>query len=356
MPLRRQGAPILKRVLFRADSGPHVGLGHITRCLSLSAAAKREGVESIFLTSSDQAVRNRIISSGPRVEIGPISGDNTDLRQCLTTASRNLCDAIVVDSYSADSGYLEKLRAAGFYVVAIDDFARYSFPCHLVINGGAHARLLSYRSSSGDTRFLLGPEYALLSPQFWDARSRKIRKMVENILVTLGGGDTNNLMPKLLSSLDSLPCDFRITTIIGPFFDNKDEIKRTAESCRHEIRMVEEPETLRDIMVESDLAVASGGQTQYELAAIGTPTLALELADNQAQSLRALEALGVIHVVGKATDERLMDGLKASVKDLIKNSRDRIKMSAVGQHLVDPRGAIRAAEEMLCSFPRNSHG
>lgn len=175
----------------------------------------------MFLTNGDPTVQDRVASFG--FEANTLNGEKPggirDLKHTLNMAARYRCDAVVVDSYHVDANYLERLRAAGLFVMAVDDLARYPFPCQLVVNGGAHTQQLPYRSSSADTRFLLGPEYALLRPEFWDVPPRTVRETVQNVLVTLGGADLYNLMPEFVDLLDDLPGDFTVTAIVGPFFE-----------------------------------------------------------------------------------------------------------------------------------------
>ena len=149
----------LNRVLFRVDAGPHIGLGHLQRSLALAAASRQKDVESTFLTNDDNGSRERAAGFGfpvvtlPHVE----SWTSEDADAAVKVASQNGCDAVVVDSHEAHADYLTQLRDAGLYVIKRDDLAHYPFPCQMVINGNADACQLPYRSSSGDTLFLLGP-------------------------------------------------------------------------------------------------------------------------------------------------------------------------------------------------------
>lgn len=264
--------------------------------MSLAAALQQLGATCLFLDTRDHTIRDRVANSGFNVSRteGIAPGTAEDLKQVLDTALLHECEAIVVDSYDASHEYVMRLRTAGLYVVAIDDLARFAFPCQLVVNCGLQARQLPYSSSSGDTTFLLGPQYALIRPEFWQIPSRAIADRVQNVLVTLGGGDPQNLTPTLLGLLDDLPGDFTVTTIIGPFFENREEVGHAANASRRSVRLLEDPSSMCSLMLEADLAVSAGGQTLYELAATGTPTVGVQVAENQASNLRALAAQGVI--------------------------------------------------------------
>lgn len=336
-------------VLFRVNAGPHIGLGNLQRCLSLATALHRLGATCIFLTNEDPTVRNRIMAFDFEASKlnGVERGSAEDLKHTFAMAVRYRCDAAVVDSYHIDPGYLRQLWAAGLFVVAIDDLARFPFPCQLVVNGGAHSHRLSYYSSSGDTLFLLGPQYALLRPEFWDVPPRTVRDTVQNVLVTLGGADPHNLMPEMLGLLDDVPGDFTVTAIVGPFFQKRAEVECVARHCRRLVRLVLGPDSLRDLMLATDLAVSAGGQTLYELAATGTPTVAVQVADDQAGSLQGLAAERVVQVAGCVGEAGLVDCVREAMQDLIQSKDARMEMSAAGQQLVDGQGARRVAEAIV---------
>lgn len=338
-----------RSVLFRVDAGTDCGLGHLQRCLSLASALRQFDARCIFLTKRVRPVRSRVRAFGFETDgleaQGP--GGPENLKKTLEQAVRHQCDAMVVDSYHVDADYLGQARAAGLFVTAVDDLARYPFPCQLVVNGGAHATHLPYRSSSGDTRFLLGPQYALLHPEFWAIRPRALQPISENVLVTLGSTDSHNLMPMLLKMLDDLPGEFTVTAIIGPFFNNWTDVQDMASHCRRSVRLVRSPDSVRDVMSESTLAISGGGQTLYELVAAGVPAVAIQVADNQAASMRALVVEGVVYTGGCAGEARLRDRVEEAVKMLLADKDTRTRMIAAGQRLLDGQGARRIAAVMV---------
>jgi UDP-2,4-diacetamido-2,4,6-trideoxy-beta-L-altropyranose hydrolase len=336
--------------MFRPDAGPGVGLGHLRRCLSLAAALRQSGRESVFLTDTNKAVRKFIETLGFGTELSPTTGKVSDVQQTLESAIRHKCGIIIVDSYRIGHDYLNRLRQAGLYVVAVDDLARIPFPCQMVINNGLHAKSLPYLSTWRDTCFLLGPEYTLLSQEFWTAKPRITRETVRSILITLGGADSRNLMPELLAGLDTIPGDYVVTATVGPFFTNKTHVKKAASSSHHPVNLIPSPESVFRLMADADLAISAGGHTLYELAATGTPTLAIQVADNQKEHLNALAEKGIVRTVGTAGKPSLLKNVWKELSALMHSADARRKMSAAGQGTVDGKGALRAANEILKSF------
>lgn len=338
----------LRAVLFRVDATPESGLGHLQRCLSLALALRRAGAVSSFLSDGPVEARGRITECGfEALDLGRAAPwSPQDLTHTVAAAARLGVTHMVVDSYYMTADYLARLRDAGCFVAGIDDLAAYPFPCQLVVNGGAHACQLAYRSS-GDTRFLLGPRYVLLRPEFWSVPPRAPRSSVRHVLIMVGGADRQNLMPGLLDLVDACPGEFSMTAIIGPFFGHRGDLEAAVTRCRRPVRLVHCPDSVRDLMLDADLAVSAGGQTLYELAATGTPAVAIVIAENQTASVRALAAAGVVRAVYGVDQADFRERARDAIAALLQRPDDRTAMAAAGRELVDGRGAQRVSDALL---------
>ena len=345
------------RVLFRLDAGPHLGLGHLQRSLALATALKMADAKSIFLINEDAPSHEKARQHGYRVvSLAAVqSWTAADTKATLEAAAFHGCDAVVVDYHEAGTAYLASLRDAGLYVIARDDLALNPFPCQMVFNGNADANRLSYCSSSGDTSFLLGTRYMVIKREFWKLPRRSLSAEVRNVLVILGGMDQYDLMPKILNLLDSVSSDFTVTAVAGPYFHNIDAIQAAAENATRPINVVSSPSTVDNLMLEADLAISAAGQTLYELAATGCPTIAVSVAANQKGHLEALAEAGIVLDAGDATgDADIMTKLSNKLGSLLSDAEARSAMTAAGQRLVDGQGAQRVAQTILAEITRQN--
>lgn len=335
----------MTNVLFRTDAGPKIGLGHLQRSLSLANAFEKMGVRSLFLTNGDQSNLLRIKSHGFPVNSSVISESWSpdDIKTTLDVAAENECDAVLVDCRFAHAEYLAELAKTA-YVIARDDMASHSFSCQMVFNGNADASRLPYCSSSGNTVFLLGLDYMVLRSEFEDQFSRPFRRGVQNILVTVGGTDLYGLMAPILTMLDSLPGDFSVTAVVGPYFDNIPAVTAAAEDANRSINLVHDPESIRELMLKADLAVSAAGQTLYELACVGCPTVAFQTAPDQPGQLAALAEAGSLIAAGNAQEHDMVAAIGDAILSLLQDNGIRSGIAAQAQRLVDGKGAWRVAE------------
>ncbi len=336
-------------MLFRVNAGPKIGLGHLQRSLSLAAALKQEGTISRFLLNEEPASPAYVAQFGFSAEMlgSAASWSREDAAATVQAAARYAAQAVLVDGRDVTAAYLDQLRAAGCVVIVRDDMARFPFSCQVVVNGNADARRLPYVSSSGDTRFLLGPAYVVLREEFWSVPARAASPSVRQVLVTLGGADPQQLMPQLLRLLDDVPGDFGVTAVIGPYFEDREAIRQTAIRMQRRVRVLESPTALRERMLESDLAISGGGQTLYELARAGCPTVAIQVGSDQAGQLQALADAGCVRSIGHVEQGDALLRVREAVVSLLADAPARHALVQAGQRLIDGQGAARVAGALL---------
>ena len=331
--------------LIRTGGGKHVGFGHVRRCLSLAGALRELKVTSVFLVDGDAEVKGHIAQAG--FEVVSVRPDE-DLAQVLAESRVRCARAIVVDSYALNTGYFHALAAAGALSVAIDDLADRHSPVTVIVNGTPGAERLAYRALP-DTLCLLGPRYMLLRPEFAEQPHRDFPERVCRVLITVGGSDSHDLTPRLIRWSAATVGGAALDVIIGPSFDNLDRIEAAARSHADRVTLHRDPSDMRALMLAADLAVCGGGQTTFEMAATGTPAVAIRVADNQMANLQGLAAGGVLVWVGNATDADLEDKLTHALATLADDPVHRRALSRCGRALADGQGSMRVARA-LCEM------
>jgi spore coat polysaccharide biosynthesis predicted glycosyltransferase SpsG len=152
----------------------------------------------------------------------------------------------------------------------------------------------------------------------------------ERALVTFGGSDVNNSTPDAVRAFDGF--DLEIDVIIGPGFENENEIEEAATTTDAEFNLLRDPNDLPQRMFDADFAVSATGSTVYELLAMGTPTVGIPQSDNQTP---VADSLG-------DTILRLEGGsIRGCISRLVQDATLRRKMRKKGRELVDARGTQR---------------
>jgi UDP-2,4-diacetamido-2,4,6-trideoxy-beta-L-altropyranose hydrolase len=310
------------------------------RCRSLAAAFAALGWRHWFAVTPETA---RLLADSDAIIVGP---GMEGARAIAEAGAANKVDCLIVDHYGLDATFETAARGGASIVLVIDDLADRPHDCDLLVDANPERVAAAYAGlTGGTTRFLLGPQYALLRPEFAErrpARVRPPRRQAERLLITLGGADPDNISRRVLEALPHLGgAPLKTVLVIGPANPHRETLAALAPSLGVEIAV--DPPDLAGFMLDTDIAITAGSTSFWELACLGVPALIVVIADNQRAVARAAENAGAALVLGESNhlDPR---NLAAAVAALAADPDRRQRMSAAGRNLVDGRGAARVAD------------
>jgi UDP-2,4-diacetamido-2,4,6-trideoxy-beta-L-altropyranose hydrolase len=319
------------KVFILTEGGRNIGFGHITRCLSLYHAFEEKGIKPKFFINGDDSVVDIVRQTDYEI-VSWIKSKQEFLNKIMDA------DIVIIDSYLAGVSFYEEVSKAVKIPVYIDDNKRLDYPKGVVVNGNVHANDLNYPKKDG-VIYLLGTKYTPLRKAFWDVPKKKIRETVQSFMIAFGGDDMKDLTPKVLAFLCKSYPYLEKNVIIGKGFKNINEIEKMADKKTNLI-YYPDAEKIKQVMLKSDIAISAGGQTLYELARVGVPTIVIGIADNQLGNIKGWQKAGFIEYAGWWENEKVFDNIRYCVKELIK-SANRKKISDIGRTLVDGKGVKR---------------
>jgi len=331
-------------LIIRVDASVFIGIGHIIRCLTLADESNRRGANIQFICKEEKGNLIGLIEQrGYRLYRLPRSIDLAEERELtkkILENQSNCPDLLIVDNYDIDISYEFPLREHVKKIMVIDDLANRRHDCDL---------LLDQSYSRNDNRYnglvpenciqLLGPKYAILSPQFQKARGglRKRDNGVNRIMVFMGGADSKNTTSKVLRAIHMLDqSDIAVDVVIGNLNPYHDEIKILASKmpntiCHHNV------ENMANLMVSADLCIGAGGTTTWERCCVGLPTITIILAENQKNISENLDKEGALINLGWYHSVTEIN-IKEVIETLIDNPQKMVSMSDKSIRLVDGEG------------------
>jgi len=325
------------KIFIITEGSKDIGLGHITRCTSLYQAFQEKGAEPEFIANSDEFAEKLLI--GKKYQLFDWLKDSKKLFDIITGA-----ELIVLDSYLADAEFYHRVSQSVDTAIYIDDNRRIEYPAGIVLNGTIGAEELDYLKNA-DIDYLLGSRYMPLRKNFGDVPKKDIKEKIGNIMVIIGGSDYRNIVPVILKRLKERFFNMNKNVIIGTGFTNVESVRREADENTYLI-YYPEAERIRDMMAGSDIAISAGGQTLYELARMGVPTIAIPVVDNQMGNIKAAKRSNLIEYAGWWEEPEVLDRLVECIDDL-RDKGKREGISAKAQEFVDGQGALRVAEFVL---------
>ena len=320
-----------KKVVIITEGTKNTGFGHITRCLSLYQAFEEKGIIPEFILNSDGNIE--YLLKGVNYQIFNWLDEKSRLFEKVKDA-----DIAIIDSYLANISFYNTLSDLVRLAVYIDDNKRLDYPGGIVVNGSIYAEELNYPHTDGIT-YLLGTKYTPLRKEFWEVQEKKIKGKIESIMITFGGEDMRNMTPNILRFLAENYPDLKKDVIIGKAFQNIDEIKKCTDKNTNLI-YYPNAEKMKETMLESDIAISAGGQTLYELARVGVPTIGICVAENQLINVKGWRKAGFLEYAGWYEEGNFVERLKNLLKDL-EDVNTRKSKSTAGKKLIDGRAGLR---------------
>lgn len=341
----------MKPLLIRADGNNQIGTGHVMRCLALAQAWQENGGEVHFaIREGSILLESRLRDEGINLHVITVaSGSAADAAQTVALTEAVDSTWVVVDGYKFGAAYQQAVKQIDLHLLVIDDYGHADhYFADLVLNQNVYAVEHLYDNRSQHTRLLLGTRYALLRREFWSWRGweREITTIARKVLITLGGGDLDNVALKVIRALQSITVeDLEVVVIVGSSNPHWQTLLEATQEWRHRFRLERNVMNMTALMAWADIAVSAGGSTCWELALMGLPTIVVTLAENQKAVGPGLEAVGAAISLGWHSDVTSQQIAK-SIENLLADFDQRSKMAYCGQKLVDGFGVARVVQHM----------
>ncbi len=336
------------KVYIFTEGGLKSGLGHIARCSALYQAFRRQSTEPLMilqtLTNGESAQVFEEVMGG----IKPLFCDWQN-KSCEIINSIGPDDIVVIDSYFAEKTIYERMADQARLLVSLDDSLRMVYPPGIILNSALKAGELPYPQTES-RKYLLGIQYALLRDGFQTLSPRQIKPQIEQLMLTVGGSDPHHITTKLMMYLQEFFPELELQVIVGANFSHQPDIERL-KGDKTVIHDNPAQKNIVKIMSAADIAIAAGGQTLLELAAVGTPALVMALADNQMENILGMEGAGTSRFIGWYDEPEFLEQIRAGILGLKEEAIRRV-MSDQGRKLVDGQGACRVAREISDYFLR----
>ncbi|HET8747201.1 MAG TPA: UDP-2,4-diacetamido-2,4,6-trideoxy-beta-L-altropyranose hydrolase [Ramlibacter sp.] len=370
------------RVALRCDASGGMGTGHVRRCVALARALREEGVETRLVCRRHDAVSEGAVGdldvawlpapsaglrslteagasgsappaarsrgSAPAYE-GPSAPRHApwagvsweeDAQETARAVAGFQPDWVLVDHYAFDARWEQAVaQATGARIAAIDDLADRAHAVELLVDQ-------NLQPPSGDkyagriapaTRRLLGPRYALLAREYATAARYRFRRQVRSIGIFLSGADAHDASSAALRACRE-EAGFTgeielVSSARSPHLARQQELARRWPGTR----VLTDLPDLRAFFARHDLQVGSGGGAAWERCCIGAPSVALQIAANQAAVLPRLAELGAVEFV---PDPQRLGHV---VAELVAQPRRRVALARAARGLVDGLGSARVA-------------
>ncbi len=341
---------MIRRVVFRCDASVEIGAGHVVRCLTLAERLADSGWSCAFASNQEGMVTVPMLTRCGYDTLqlhGPAEGEPSEFAQQWLDG----CDLLVLDHYRRGSAFETACRPWARKILAIDDLADRPHDCELLLDQTLGRRSDEYRSLVPSAcHLLLGPDYALLRPQFAAARARALERRraqdpLQRVLVSFGGSDPQDMTAIALEGLAATGLPVAVDVVLGAERAEERYPSGSIGALSAEVTVHRDVSNMAALMARADLAIGAAGTTAWERCCLGLPSLAIPIAANQERIAAELERAGAIRHLGPPG---LVDPgtIAEAVLDLESNPAARAEMSARAAGVCDGLGATRVMEAL----------
>lgn len=315
------------RVVFRVDSSYRIGSGHVMRCLNLAFQIKKRKHQVEFVSRTYDRCLNKLIAEYfplhalPKLEKEPEYDTATwlncdyreDIDQCQKLLGSEPIDLLIVDHYGIDKKWegLAHMQLNLNKLMVIDDLVNRPHICDFLLDTAiyltANPYLCNTKLVSNETRFFLGPQYALLHECFFMARAELgksiIKTEIKRVHICFGGSDmhqqTSEVLNILLPLFDSMK-KIQFDIVFGAQFENFKVVKQILELKPNFHLYQGIPITkMCELLKQTDLCIGAGGTSSYERCMLGIPSIVITLASNQVPNTLMLKNKNTITYLGQ---------------------------------------------------------
>ncbi len=324
------------KILIYADNGRGVGLGHLTRCISLAHKFTELFYNTLLIVNEDRSYK--LDKKFSKLKIKQLRFSK---KKILNLKKEFKPDFFVVDSYNFKNDFLLQLKKDTL-TVGFDDFSKYDLPFDIIINSNPYANEKNYDKLKF---LLLGEKYQIIKSDILKTNHIKLKKEIKNIIILTGGDDFNKVTNRICDYLNYSPilsqnniiCNF----IVGPY----NKISSNLSDYKN-INFHFNPKNLSDLMSKSDLAITASGQTLYELCYLGVPSIAFLTGKDQKSNMDSLSKKGVIFQIGNSSSNEFISKLNLAIIKMINDFEMRKNFYNKSKNLIDGLGALRISNAL----------
>ena len=295
-------------VVFRVDGDGEIGLGHVYRMITLANRIVFNH-NLIFLMDKTKNIGIEKIREYNH-PIRTFRGVD-ELFEILEELNPNI---IINDILDTDKEYITKLKNRGYFIVNFEDLGGGSEVADVVINA-------LYENSYPPENHYYGYKYVCLRDEFYIFPKKEIKVGVEEILITFGGTDPNNLTLRTLGAMERLDLkNICMNVVLGLGYTPKKELYHYVDKLKakgFKISLKESVKLMSKEIYNADIVITSNGRTIYEVASIGTPCISISQNEREVRHLFVHTSRSIIYL-GMAynmSEEDIASAIKKLIKD-----------------------------------------
>jgi spore coat polysaccharide biosynthesis protein SpsF len=320
-----------KKILIYVNGDKKIGMGHVYRSKNLADEFISRKFSIVFLTKTPK-IKN-------------ILGKNYkcyDLKNFINIKKKlaQINPEIIIIDQLEEKKLIPFFKVNSKLLVGLDYIGKNKSQITKGINS------LYQKSGKQGKNSISNFQLTIINKKFQNYKPIKIKNKPTSILVLQGGSDTHCLIPKIIKTINQIPKNFKITTILGPSFSCKKMIDEIKNDTSKKLRILKNVENMAKEMINHDIAITGGGLSLLELSSLGIPSIVICSEKFEEETAKMMEKAGFGKNLGYFQNLPSKKIIK-TLDELIENYMIRKNMNQIGQKMIDSRGTKRVADQII---------
>ena len=291
----------MKKIIFRADAKPSIGIGDLTSLINLSEylhkdkweifflirnykagvdLAKKRGIQNLIIIDSDLSIENEIIYINNFIEDNQLDYIFFEITERKLSEYSNISKDIKKIAVNFDGDIFQDLD--------------------LVINWDIEAKNYYQIEDYPNTKFLLGSEYVILPKEFYtrSTKDRIFNNPPKQILIAMGGADEFDFTGKIIDIIIKNQLNIELNIIIGSGYEFRIQLEDRLSNSNFKYAIKQNIVNMLNEYLSCDIAIGAGGLTSSELVALHIPTILIATYKHQEARCRYFDKQGWVKYLG----------------------------------------------------------
>ncbi len=249
-------------IVVHARGNSKIGIGNLSRAYELVSYLQKD-LDVIGIFECDEILSKKYQNKNVFI--------SSSIQTSLDIIKEKACKIYISDLVSPSKKLSDDLRRIGIKkIFHFNDLLEGFEPDVLFVTDG-----FDYKVEYRNIKIYRGFNYYIVGQKILEKRPKvfKATKNIKNILISFGGADPafyTEYFTKIINPKDK----YNYTIVLGPAMDKKR--KEEIQSIKKDnVKYLDSPTNMSELLVQNDLLVTLGGMTTYEAMCLGTPASAI---------------------------------------------------------------------------------
>jgi UDP-2,4-diacetamido-2,4,6-trideoxy-beta-L-altropyranose hydrolase len=337
----------IKKLSIRCLTSTSKGYGNFSRCLYLAESLRKKNCKVSFIIDYNESVIQKLKKQKFNyISIPKKKSFLQEVKFLMNYLQKNDSKFCVIDMREYGENISKILFKNNFQTILFDDAWCKKVYSDVLFNGTNVKEYQNYTIINKNSKVFLGTKYWIVDKNFKES-AKKITSIkqtkIPSIVISMGGSDVSNLTTNVVKALSDVD-KIKISVIIGPFFSCRNELKKIIKLNKN-ITLNISPTKIWKQFSKSNIVISNGGNTLFELACLGIPTLCIPSVKHEIKFAEVFNSQNFS--INLNLRQRNHSIIKSAFLKLLDDLTMQKEMCVAGKKIVDGNGLPRVAKIIL---------